>query len=354
MLKSNLSRQRFVLALALILGVGALAAFLVEMGNPGNMGVCGACFLRDIGGSLGLFQGAGPRVFRPEILGLLLGPFLWLLLRGKYQARSGSHAATRFFFGMWMGIAALVVLGCPFRMLQRVGGGDLNALIAFAGFLPGVGVGLFFERRGYRVGRTDVVPGAVGMLGLAAFGLVFLLFMAGSLLGPGPGDSSPPAHAVWFVSLLVACVVGTVLSATRFCAISAARQVFGGDRKMLIAALMMILGYGLAALAFGNFKQSLEGQPIAHSDHLWSIAAMFLAGLSGCLAGGCPVRQVVMAGEGNGDAFCTVAGIAGGGMVSHGLGMASTGAGTTELGHIATIVGIVIAILYAWCARSQD
>ena len=31
--------------------VGSLAAALVALGNPGNMGICGACFLRDTAGA---------------------------------------------------------------------------------------------------------------------------------------------------------------------------------------------------------------------------------------------------------------------------------------------------------------
>src|SRR6185436_6551152 len=121
--------------------VGALAAWLVAAGNPGNMGVCGACFLRDTGGALGLFA-KGPQYFRPEIAGLALGALAAVLIRRRFSARSGSHAATRFFFGLWMAIGALVFLGCPFRMFQRLGGGDLNALVGAGGLVLGVGAGV--------------------------------------------------------------------------------------------------------------------------------------------------------------------------------------------------------------------
>ena len=58
------------LAYALLAAVGAACAFLVIEGNPGNMGICGACFLRDTGGALGLFA-KGPKIFRPELLGIV-------------------------------------------------------------------------------------------------------------------------------------------------------------------------------------------------------------------------------------------------------------------------------------------
>ena len=107
----------------LALGVGGLAAWLVILGNPGNMGLCGACFLRDVAGSLGLLKAGAPRIFRPEIVGVMVGALALRLALGRYQARSGSHAVARLLFGALMGMGALVFLGCPFRMLQRLGGG---------------------------------------------------------------------------------------------------------------------------------------------------------------------------------------------------------------------------------------
>lgn len=37
---------------------GILAPLLVVWGNPPNMGVCAACFMRDISGALGLHSAA--------------------------------------------------------------------------------------------------------------------------------------------------------------------------------------------------------------------------------------------------------------------------------------------------------
>src|SRR5687768_8621918 len=86
--------------------VGALAALLVVLGNPGNMGICGACFLRDTAGALGLFTGDGPRVFRPELVGLVGGAFLLRLAQRRGEGRAGGHSAARFHLGVWMGIGA--------------------------------------------------------------------------------------------------------------------------------------------------------------------------------------------------------------------------------------------------------
>ena len=92
----NSSRTRTGLIAMLLVGLGC--GSLVYLGNPGNMGICGACFLRDSAGALRLFgDPQGLHYLRPEVLGVVFGALLWMLLRGKWQARSGSHAATRFF-----------------------------------------------------------------------------------------------------------------------------------------------------------------------------------------------------------------------------------------------------------------
>jgi YedE family putative selenium metabolism protein len=335
--------------LALVALVGVASAGLVFAGNPGHMGICGACFLRDAAGSLGLFD-KGPIIFRPEIVGLALGALLLRIVKGGFTARSGSHAVSRFLLGVLMAMGALVFLGCPFRLLQRLGGGDLNALVGAVGLIAGVGAALLLERRGYSVGRTAPAPKAVGLAGIVAGVVLLGLFLAGVLRGPGPGETTAPAHAPWAVALGVAVVAGAVLSATGFCAISAARQVFARGGVMLAAAGVLVLGYGIVAAATGRFTAGFESQPIAHSEHLWNVLSMALVGLTGALAGGCPVRQLVMTGEGNGDAFVTVAGLAAGGALAHNFGLVSSAAGATDAGHTVVVAGLVLALLYGWSA----
>lgn len=349
-LRESAPRAR-ALGVGAAVAIGALAAALVLLGNPGNMGLCGACFLRDVAGSLGLFAG-GPQIFRPELLGLMLGALLWKLSRGELRARSGSHAATRLFLGVWMGIAALVFLGCPFRLLQRLGGGDLHAWLSLPGFLAGVFVARRCEQRGYKVGTTSEVPLPVGLLGPLSFALIGAAFLLGSLRGPGAGDPGGPPHAPPLWALALALPAGVLLSASGFCAISAARQVFGGPRTMLLACAALVASYALILAFGGAFRFGFEGQPIAHGELLWNALSLALLGLCGALAGGCPVRQIAMSGEGNGDAFVTTMGILLGGAIAHGAGLASSATGTTAAGRVAVVVGIALVALYgAWMAR---
>jgi len=88
-------------------------------------------------------------------------------------------------------------------------------------------------------------------------------------------------------------------------------------------------------------------QPAAHTDHLWSVLSMALVGLAGVLAGGCPVRQVVMAGEGNGDAFVATIGILLGAAVATNLGAVSGAHGATAAGQAMVVGGLVVALAYA-------
>ena len=61
---------------------------------------------------------------------------------------------------------------------------------------------------------------------------------------------------------------------------------------------------------------------MAHSSHLWNFLGMVLAGWGSVLLGGCPLRQLILAGEGNGDSAVTVFGMIVGAAISHNFGMA--------------------------------
>src|SRR5437868_9550971 len=95
------TRRSIAIGIALCAIVGVAAAWLTTLGNPGNMGVCGACFLRDWAGALGMGVGK-PAYLRPEILGVVLGALVWRLGGRSFQPRSGTFATTRLVFGAFM------------------------------------------------------------------------------------------------------------------------------------------------------------------------------------------------------------------------------------------------------------
>lgn len=71
--------------------IGAVAAWLVSQGNPGNMGLCIACFTRDIAGSFGgaAFKMEGVAYIRPEILGLVFGALASALTSREFSPAEG-------------------------------------------------------------------------------------------------------------------------------------------------------------------------------------------------------------------------------------------------------------------------
>lgn len=142
--------------------VGLAALILTAMGNPANMGFCIACFLRDTAGACGLHSAAKVQYVRPEIIGLVLGAFLMSVAGKEFKARAGSSPALRFVIGAFVVIGALAFLGCPLRMVLRLGGGDLNALVGLIGFFIGILIGIACLKRGFTLKRSYEVSVSEG------------------------------------------------------------------------------------------------------------------------------------------------------------------------------------------------
>jgi hypothetical protein len=108
--------------------IGAFAPLLQKWGNPGNMGICVACFERDIAGAIGIHRAAVVQYMRPEIIGFVLGSLIAAYLFKEFRPRTGSAPIVRFVLGAFAMIGALVFLGCPWRALLRFASGDGNRL----------------------------------------------------------------------------------------------------------------------------------------------------------------------------------------------------------------------------------
>ena len=100
-------------------------------------------------------------------------------------------------------------------------------------------------------------------------------------------------------------------------------------------------------LAFGFFKFGFAGQPVAHNDGLWNFLGMLLVGYGSTLLGGCPLRQLVLTGEGNTDSAVTVLGFLAGAALCHNFSLASSANGPTLNGKIAVVICIVIVSIVA-------
>lgn len=327
--------------------IGAVAIALQMLGNPPNMGICVACFERDIAGSLGLHRAAAVQYMRPEILGFVLGSFFAAIATKEFKPRGGSSTIVRFFLGVFAMIGALVFLGCPWRALLRLAGGDLNALLGIAGLTVGIIIGVFFLKNGYSLGRSHAIKTQAGWIFPAAMlGLLLLLIfnvsaapenaLFSSTTGPGS------MHANLWISLAAGIAVGAAAQRSRFCTMGAVRDVFLAKDFHLISGVAALLATAtIINLTIGKFNPGFENQPIAHANHFWNFAGMVLAGLAFALAGGCPGRQLFLSGEGDSDAAVFVLGMIVGAGIAHNFATASSPAGVGAFGPAAVIIGLV-------------
>ena len=349
-----------------IIGVGAFigifASLLQKWGNPANMGICVACFERDIAGALGLHRAAVVQYMRPEIIGFVLGSLIAAYTFKEFRARAGSAPIVRFVLGAFAMIGALVFLGCPWRAMLRFAGGDGNAIFGLLGLIGGIWVGTLFLKGGYNLGRSQATHTSVGwLLPLTMIGFLVLMFIFPQMEGQdksgilfysakGPGSM----HAPLFVSLGIGLCIGFLAQRSRFCTMGAIRDfVLFRHAHLLSGAIALVVFAFITNLILGQFHPGFEKQPIAHTMSLWNFGGMVLAGLAFALAGGCPGRQLFLAGEGDGDAAVFVLGMIVGAGFSHNLGLASSADGVGQYGIAAVVIGILTCLFIGFTMRKE-
>ena len=347
--------------------IGVIAAMLVFFGNPANMGFCIACFLRDTTGALGLHSAAAVQYIRPEIIGLVLGACIVSLITKEFRPRGGSAPVTRFVLGAFVMIGCLMFLGCPFRMILRLAGGDGNAIFGLVGFAAGILTGTFFLKKGYTLKRSYKMPKLEGSIFPAVQIVMLLLLVAAPAFihftepEGGPGAK----HAAILISLAAGVIVGILAQRTRLCMVGGIRDaVLFGEFKLLFGFVAILVSALIVNVILGYFHPGFAGQPIAHTDGLWNALGMYLAGFGCILLGGCPMRQLILSGEGNTDSVVTVLhgkfrtyavffegntdsvvtvlGLMAGAAFAHNFGLASSADGPTANGKIAVVIGIIV------------
>ena len=181
--------------------------------------------------------------------------------------------------------------------------------------------------------------------------VVFILLVAAPAFiyfteaGGGPGAK----HAAVLISLAAGLIVGALAQRTRLCMVGGIRDVvlfrepklLMGFGAILISALVCnLILTGVTDGAY--FHLAFEGQPIAHTDGLWNCLGMVLVGFGCVLLGGCPLRQLVLSGEGSSDSAVTVLGLIVGAAFAHNFGLASSAEGPTANGKIAVVIGLAV------------
>jgi len=377
-LKILFSRKALILYAGLAFGV--LASLLVKWGNPANMGFCSLCFLRDISGGLKLQTTATVQYLRPEIIGLVLGSTGAALLFREFRPRGGAAPLVRFVLGFFIAVGALIFLGCPWRAVIRLGGGDLSALIGIAGLIVGVAAGIILLRRGFNLGRSNRTYAVAGWIMPVIFIALLIFLVAGASFiaesASGPGSLHP---AIW-ISLVVGLFIGFVAQRVRFCTVGGWRDlIMVKDAYLFLGLVGLFVGVLATNYIVGFFGDGgvvtstgttvayhwgFTSQPIAlpgvdatgairWTDFLWGAGGLALLGLAAVLAGGCPMRQLIMSGEGDTDAGMTVVGMLVGSAVAMNFGIASSATGPGANGPWALGIGLVVCLVLGFTLRER-
>ncbi len=342
--------------------IGLVAVLLQKFGNPGNMGFCMACFTRDIAGAIGLHRAAVVQYIRPEIIGLVLGAMIAAMINKDFRPRGGSAPMVRFLLGVFAMIGALVFLGCPWRALLRLAGGDLNAILGIAGLASGIFIASLFLKRGYDLGQSSKQKFSAGLVfPIFIFGLLLLLLAFPQIQGSlkngiifyskkGPGAQ----HAPLFLSLFFGLIVGVIAQRSRFCTTGGLRDLFIFRQWHLLYGIISLVATAfIFNLFLGQFNPGFIGQPAAHTQGLWNYLGMLLSGLAFTFAGGCPGRQLIKAGEGDSDAAIFFFGMLFGAALSHNFLLAATPKGINTYSAFAVLLGVLFCLWIGFSQKSK-
>ena len=192
-----------------------------------------------------------------------------------------------------------------------------------------------------------MIPGVMALL------LALLLAAPGLLKFSEEGPGS--MHAFWGISLVAGLVVGALAQRSRLCMAGGLRDGFLlRDFTLLTGFLAIWVTMTIGNLILGSYNLSAQSQPIAHSQYLWSFLGMALAGWGSILLGGCPLRQLILAGEGNGDSAIAVFGMIVGAAIAHNFGLAGNAdsvvdgayqiGGIGNAGKIAVVLGFAVLL----------
>lgn len=339
-------------AMGAVIGTGAV--ILSWQGNPANTGLCISCFLENISGALGLQQNPRMQYLRPEIPAIVLGSFAWAIWRRQFAPAGGSSPALRFLIGILLVIGCSVFIGCPVKMILRIAAGDIGALAGLAGLAGGIYLGLEFIENGYQLGKPRRVPAASGYV-LPALMLLLLLFAVARPAFIAFSDKGGGAqHAPFLLSLGIGLLIGAWAQHTQFCITGGIARIFlWGPREIMncprSTGLLLSIGSFLlfatvTSMLTGQFNLALHGQPSSNESYGWNFLGMALTGFGSILVKGCPLRQLVVAGEGDTDAAVTVFGMLVGAALVQNWDMGGNSAGTPPAARMAVVAGLMILL----------
>ncbi len=347
-----MNTQNYIIFTGIIFGLVALV--LVQYGNPPNMGFCAACFIRDTSGGLGLQKVEVVQYIRPEIIGLGLGAFLVAIFTKSFKPTGGTSPMLRFILAIFVMIGALVFLGCPTRMILRLGGGDLNALVGLFGFVVGLYIGFYFRKAGFSLDekpQNNNIEAIIYPI-INIFLLVLLVstptFIYFSTIGPAS------LKAPILLSLGLSFVIGALAYKTNFCfAGSIAKALFKKEFKLFFGVLALFLVVSIGNIVLDNFKLSFTAQPIAHKDGIFNFLGMLIVGWGSVILRGCPFRHLIKANTGNSNSSIIILGFLVGAAFSHNFGLAASSKGVGINGQIAVFIILIFMLVISWFGKKR-
>ncbi len=354
-------KNRDFIIMGAIIGIGAMA--LSYFGNPANTGLCVSCFLENIAGAMGLQNNVRMQYMRPEILGIVLGAFAWSSYRRDFLSTGGSSPLLRFVVGIFIIIGCSVFIGCPVKMVLRLAAGDIGALIGVAGLTAGIYIGLEFIENGFQLGKPRKATKASGYMTPLFFFILLLFaiikpdFIAESIKG------SAALHAPFLLSLGFGLLLGVWAQHTQFCITGGIARIFlWGPREVMncprSTGLLISLGSffvfaTVSSMLTGQFHFGLHGQPSSNDSYGWAFLGMLLVGLGSVLIRGCPLRQLVAAGQGDTDAGVTVMGMLVGAALVQNWNLAGNQEGTPYTAQVAVLFGIALLLVIGLINRRR-
>lgn len=314
-MKINIKNTIFIIISSMVIAI--LVSLLVYYGNPTNMGLSVSCFIKDMAGSLRLHNTPIAQYYRPEIVGIFLGAFLVSLFRKRFNLSISNNWYIYLIYGFCTMILCMIFLGCPFRMIERMAGGDLNAYIGFFGLVLGIVVSVFVKKEKKEVVIKEVNKKYIFFILPIVLIVGFIVLVVDTYCMPGGSkifatSTAGPAsmHANIFISLIFSLIIGVILSISE---LSFDNAVIGiikhKNYTMLLSGIIMFI----AMMIFNHFNYTLnfnfDEQIVAHKAIFWNFLSMFGVGVSIMFAGGDPLRQLIKSAEGKIDSLLYILGM---------------------------------------------
>ncbi len=327
----------------------------MDFGNPANMGICAACFIRDTSGGLGFQTNPIVQYIRPEIIALALGAFFTSFVTKSFNPVSGDSAMLRFTIAIAVMIGALVFLGCPTRLILRLAGGDLNAVVGLFGLVTGLSIGYKFKINGFSLGQEyETSKQESFAFPFLMVVLLILLIVAPSFIHfsqVGPASQKAPI----LISLIIAFVIGIFAYKTDFCFAGAFNKaIFQKKYANIIGITVLLLTVLIGNIVLGKFNLSFANQPIAHTDGVFNFLGMLIVGWGSVMLAGCPFRQLIKAGSGNANGSITILGFLIGGAIAHNFSLAASPAGVPFNGQVAVFLIITFFVVISFLKRKSN